>query len=415
MSEALLWADRIEVTGDPDAVRQLARGLQAYADELDGSRTRLTTVLVLLADWTGAAADACTERLHSSAARLAGCRDACACAAEALAAYAVRLEDAKAEAASARATWREADDITAGWGARRTWITGVDATLTSRGDDPGALLRAQAGAVLGSAFDQQDTAARAAARVVDASEQVLDRQAAHRTLTELVTHVGRDAGQGLAAGTRNLAASGVWLMDATFDPRGGARDVRASTASALEHPVLAAQEAANWSDLTGGHAARAVSEAVPGVAANVLTGGAARALGVGRGVAPDADSRLWDLPRVPDPTPLELAGGAAEVRRRAGVIARGHAWTKGKHAQDWARLGLRSPTELAAMVEEAMTHPTFWAEVSNGRVLYWDESQSLFVAYDPNNRKGDEGSAYRPDLGAPYFYNELAKFIRGRD
>jgi hypothetical protein len=76
-----------------------------------------------------------------------------------------------------------------------------------------------------------------------------------------------------------------------------------------------------------------------------------------------------------------------------------------------ASLGVTGPLQLTGNVLRAMTHPTLWTTVAAGRMVFWDESQSLFVAYDPNNV--DLGTAYVPDIGVREWYKAAAAYIQG--
>lgn len=407
----LLWAGETDVGGDPEDVRRLASRLGSCAGELSTAADRVRGLVDALAGWRGDAADTCLAQLRGNEAVLAEAREECARAGAALTAYAERLEDAQLDAARAHSMWREADRLTVAWGVRQSYIEGVDASVTSAADDPGAERRGWAGAVLGSALDQRDAAAVGAARVLADVEEVLRRHAARRRPEELLRHVGRDVRQGVTAGLRDAAESTRWLLDAPLDPGGAVGDVSDSLAWTAAHPIVAAQELVGWDDLTGGHPLRAVSELAPGAVATYLTGGVAKGIDLSRHGSdrPEPEPGLWDMAQRPAPGPVEAAGGAAVVLERARRIAFGHAWSKPEHAADWAKRGVQSPGELAAMVEEATTHPTLWVEIDRGRTIYWDENTSLFVVSRPTGRDG--GTAYVPKDGIDYFLLQIGNYF----
>jgi filamentous hemagglutinin len=67
----------------------------------------------------------------------------------------------------------------------------------------------------------------------------------------------------------------------------------------------------------------------------------------------------------------------------AQAIAYGHAYAK--HGYEF---GVYSPSQLAAIIEDIITNPSFSKNISRGRTAYWDNSRRAVVITDPSQPDG---------------------------
>jgi filamentous hemagglutinin len=80
-------------------------------------------------------------------------------------------------------------------------------------------------------------------------------------------------------------------------------------------------------------------------------------------------------------------------------IAGGHAF--GKHAGEFADLGIKSRGQFAGHIENVMNNPSAFRELRNGRSAFWDDATGTVVIRNPSAVDG--GTAFRPTNGRAYF------------
>jgi filamentous hemagglutinin len=117
---------------------------------------------------------------------------------------------------------------------------------------------------------------------------------------------------------------------------------------------------------------------------------------------PVAWGRMAELP-----TAVAARGGARSAANAARLnrnlaareIAGGHAF--GKHADEFAALGITNRDQFARHIEDVMNNPSAFRELRNGRSAFWDDATGTVVIRNPSAVDG--GAAFRPPDGRSYF------------
>ncbi|MBX3373176.1 MAG: hypothetical protein KF817_05020 [Phycisphaeraceae bacterium] len=99
------------------------------------------------------------------------------------------------------------------------------------------------------------------------------------------------------------------------------------------------------------------------------------------------------------------AANAVRLNRQlaAQEIAGGHAF--GKHAGEFADLGIQTRQQFASHIENIMNYPSATRALSNGRTAFWDNATGTVVIRNPSAVDG--GTAFRPTTGMSYFTDTL--------
>jgi pyocin large subunit-like protein len=82
----------------------------------------------------------------------------------------------------------------------------------------------------------------------------------------------------------------------------------------------------------------------------------------------------------------------------ASKIANGHAFRKHSH-----EFGINSKGAFASMIQDIMKNPTETKIGSGGQRLYWSDKYGAFLSVNPNDKKGDFGTVFKPTDGKKYY------------